>query len=248
MGDAGRSPRLPSSGGRSPPARTGRQQPAVGQVVDGRQQLLGRQVAGHAEQHEHARAGQPRDPPVSRIAQRVRDHVVLPPAAISRLMVSSSSFQEAANFSHALLLQHLDDVVVVHAERLELREHLAATRHRCRLIASPCSWAWSAVACSVASGIVFTVPGRGQFGHVHRVGEGRVLGAGRRPQRTLRPGAAGGQRLPARGRGLLLEQLVREPRVGERGLAAQRLRLWRAELVEPAVDLGVDPADEERGY
>ena len=49
----------------------GRQQPAVGQVIDSRHQLLACQVAGDSEDHERARAGDPRHPLVARIAQRV---------------------------------------------------------------------------------------------------------------------------------------------------------------------------------
>ncbi len=47
------------------------QQPPVGQVVDRRQQLLARQVAGDAEHDEHARAGYPGNAPVADITQRV---------------------------------------------------------------------------------------------------------------------------------------------------------------------------------
>ena len=51
-----------------------RQQPAVGQVVHRRQQLLAGQVAGDAEDHQGAGLGDPGQPPVPRIAQRVGDH------------------------------------------------------------------------------------------------------------------------------------------------------------------------------
>ncbi len=100
----------------------------------------------------------------------------------------------------------------------------------------------------------------GRFGHrvdrvrrdqlldVHGVAVRRVLGAGRCPQRPLQPGTTVGQRLPARRREVLLEQLVGEPRVGDSRLTPQFLRLGRADLVQPAIDLGVDPAHEERGH
>ena len=39
---------------------------------------------------------------------------------------------------------------------------------------------------------------------------------------------------------------VRQPGVGDRGLALQRLGLIGADRVEPLVDLAVDPGDEER--
>jgi hypothetical protein len=47
------------------------QQPPVGQVVDGRHQLLTREVPGHAEHDKHARPGHPGNTPIPRIAQRV---------------------------------------------------------------------------------------------------------------------------------------------------------------------------------
>ncbi len=49
----------------------GRQQPPVGQVVDGRDQLLAGQVAGDAEDHQSAGLRDPRQPAVLRVAQRV---------------------------------------------------------------------------------------------------------------------------------------------------------------------------------
>jgi hypothetical protein len=48
-----------------------RQQPPVRQVVDRRHQLLAGQVAGHAEDDQAAGPGDPRQPPVLRVAQRV---------------------------------------------------------------------------------------------------------------------------------------------------------------------------------
>ena len=53
------------------------QQPAVGQVVDRRHELLARQVAGHAEDHQPAGPRDPRQPLVARVAQRVRPAVEL---------------------------------------------------------------------------------------------------------------------------------------------------------------------------
>jgi hypothetical protein len=43
----------------------GRQQPPVGQVVDGRDQLLLGEVAGDPEHDEHARVGDPGEPAVT---------------------------------------------------------------------------------------------------------------------------------------------------------------------------------------
>ena len=61
----------PVAAGESEQDEVGRQQAAIGQVVDRRQQLLAREVAGHPEDHQRARLGYPRQPPVARIAQRV---------------------------------------------------------------------------------------------------------------------------------------------------------------------------------
>ena len=66
-----RSPGRPSRGGRTRRGEPRRQQPAVGEVVDGRHQLLAGQVAGDAEDHQPARAGDAGQPPVLRVAQRV---------------------------------------------------------------------------------------------------------------------------------------------------------------------------------
>ena len=61
----------PVAPGEADQAEAGRQQPAVGQVVDRRHQLLAGQVAGDAEEHQPAGAGDPGQPPVLRVAQRV---------------------------------------------------------------------------------------------------------------------------------------------------------------------------------
>ena len=61
-------PREPDQG------ETRRKQTPIGQVVDRRHQLLGRQIAGDAEDHQHARAGNPREPPILRFAKRVGTH------------------------------------------------------------------------------------------------------------------------------------------------------------------------------
>ena len=59
---------LPVPAGEPDQSETGGQQPAVGQVVDRRHQLLGREVAGDPEDHQHAGTGDPRESPVLRIA------------------------------------------------------------------------------------------------------------------------------------------------------------------------------------
>jgi hypothetical protein len=83
---------------------------------------------------------------------------------------------------------------------------------------------------------------------VERLGVRRVLGGRRRPQRSLDVGAPGGQRLPPGPAERLLEQPVGELPLGDGGLAPQGQRLVGADGLEPAVDLGVDAADEEGGH
>ena len=61
----------PVAAGESDQREPRRQQAPVGEVVDRRHQLLARQVAGDAEQHDPARPGDPGQPPVARVAQRV---------------------------------------------------------------------------------------------------------------------------------------------------------------------------------
>ena len=65
---------LPVAPGEPEQREVGRQQAPVGQVVDGREQLLAGQVTGDAEDDERARLGYPRQSPVPRIAQRIGDH------------------------------------------------------------------------------------------------------------------------------------------------------------------------------
>ncbi len=59
---------LPVTPGEAHQGEAGRQQAAVGQIVDGRHQLLRRQVTGDAEDHQHAGTGDPRESPILRIA------------------------------------------------------------------------------------------------------------------------------------------------------------------------------------
>ena len=108
---------------------------------------------------------------------------------------------------------------------------------------SPRSSPWSAIALDGPLRHRVHGVGRHEVDDVHGVGEGRVLGAGRSPQRPLhlRPPGRGP---PARSDDAS-RSCVGQPGVGEAGLAAQRLRLRGAELVQPVVDLGVHPADKE---
>ena len=77
----------PVAAGEADQAEARRQQPAVGQVVDRRHHLLARQVAGHAEEHHAARAGDPGQPAVLRVAQRV--------AGLGRRLMSSALVRPA---------------------------------------------------------------------------------------------------------------------------------------------------------
>ena len=88
---------------------------------------------------------------------------------------------------------------------------------------------------------------RDELGDVQGVGQGRVLDAGRGPQRPLHVGAGIQQAFRAVGRELALEQLVGQARVRDARLALERLGLVGADRAEPLVDLGVDARHEERG-
>ena len=61
----------PVAAGEAEQGEARRQQAAVGEVVDRRDQLLARQVAGDAEHDQRARARDARQPPVADVAQRV---------------------------------------------------------------------------------------------------------------------------------------------------------------------------------
>ena len=89
---------------------------------------------------------------------------------------------------------------------------------------------------------------RDQLDDVTGVVVGGVLDPGGGPQRSLlvRPGGlSAAQSLAGE---LLLVQLVRQPGVGDRRLALERLGLGGADRVQPLVDLGVHPGDEERRH
>ena len=90
--------------------------------------------------------------------------------------------------------------------------------------------------------------GDDEFGDVHGVGEGRVLRGGGGPQRPLELRPVGPQLLPAFPGEPLLEELIGKPGVRDGRLAAQRRRLRGTLLVQPGIDLGIHPADEERRH
>ena len=86
-----------------------------------------------------------------------------------------------------------------------------------------------------------------QVDHIAGVWVRRVLDRRRCPQRPLRPGAGGAQRGPARRGEHLLVVLVGETGVRDRRASAQPGRLAGPDLVQPGVDLGIDPGHEEGG-
>src|SRR5262249_43813405 len=73
---------FPVPAGEPDQGEAGRQQAPVGQVVDGRHQLLAGQVTGDPEQHQDTRAGHPGDAPGPRVAPRGRR--AHPPAPVTR--------------------------------------------------------------------------------------------------------------------------------------------------------------------
>ena len=75
VGELGEVLVLPVPPGEADQGEPRREQPAVGQVVDRGQQLLARQVTGHAEHDQHTWAGHPGYAPVPRIPQRVLLHL-----------------------------------------------------------------------------------------------------------------------------------------------------------------------------
>ncbi len=150
----------PVPAGEADQRETGRQQPAVGQVVDGRQQFLARQVAGHAEHDEHARLGDPRDAAITRIAQRVGHQDRAAPCRVELLADGlEHPVPGVGELADALVLQHGHHVVVADPELLEVREDLPSPRRRCQRSCCRRTTPWSAIARIVASGIVFTVCG-----------------------------------------------------------------------------------------
>ena len=94
-----------------------------------------------------------------------------------------------------------------------------------------------------------------QFFEVHHVAVRRILGAGARPQDTLRLRALGRERLPARRREYFLIRLVGQLAVGDGNLAENRLQLGLSRgigflldlFAEERVDERIDAADEEAG-
>ncbi len=111
---------LPVAAGEADQREARRQQPPVGQVVDGRHQLLAGQVTGDAEDDQARGPGDARQPPVRRIPERVEPgqglawvvlqdgrvvvaHCAEPPFRVNFCSdaetVSRSSFQDASNFS-----------------------------------------------------------------------------------------------------------------------------------------------------
>src|SRR3984885_3287560 len=158
---------VPVAPGESHQGEVGRQQTAVGQVVDGRNYLLAGQIAGHAESHHRARWGNSRQPLIALVPQWV-----LPlPGAIpgsgwthlsaewSCFSVSpSSSFHEASNFSTPSFSRTRNTSV----KSMPMASSLSKTSWAAEAVpvtVSPVTTPWSATASMVGSGMVFTVFG-----------------------------------------------------------------------------------------
>jgi hypothetical protein len=83
---------------------------------------------------------------------------------------------------------------------------------------------------------------------IHRVLVGRILGAGGRPEQTLRLCAGFGQMLPAPAGEKCLIAGVCDLRVGNTGLSARPLRqLFVTELAQALVGRDIDAADKDAG-
>src|SRR5258706_1449092 len=145
---------------------------------------------------------------------------------------------------HAFHLERLADVVVVDADRRELLEQLVRFLHTLRdRVASHLS--------VILEGFDRLLRHRvhgeraDQLLHVHHVAVRRVLRRGRRPEAALWIRTLRGEELPALAGERSLEMFVRELRVRDRELAAERERVLRADGFEPLVSLGVDARDEK---
>src|SRR5215469_276904 len=93
---------LPIPSGEPDQREARRQQPPIGEVIDGRKKFLSRQVAGNAEHDENARLGDPGNPAIARIAQRVGHQPTISAAAAlsprrCAWIVASSCDHESAN-------------------------------------------------------------------------------------------------------------------------------------------------------
>ena len=160
---------------------------------------------------------------------------------------SPSSRQLASNMARPLSSRLRRHVVVVDADLGQRAEHLlrvgVVAAHRVR--GDP-----AVVGDRAQGGLGHGVDHarRDQVGHVAGVGVGRVLDRRRGPQRPLRAGPRGRQRGPPRRGDHRLVALVGQPGVRDRGPPAQARPPRGADLVQPRVDLGVHPGDEERGH
>ena len=96
---------IPVAAGEAHQREVGRQQAAVGQVVDGRHHFFMGQVAGDAEEHQRTRAGDPGQPLILLVPQWItplsagnaRAHLSAEPSCFC--VSSSSSVQDSTNFS-----------------------------------------------------------------------------------------------------------------------------------------------------
>ena len=147
----------------------------------------------------------------------------------------------------ALVLEHLDDVVVVDADLGEVVHHLLGLGVlRGDLVALDLAVVGEGLHGLLRHGVDGV--GDGEVGEVHRVAVVGVLDAGGGPQRALRVGAVGLERREALAGELLLVGLVGEPGVGDARQAHQVAGLRVTGGLEALVDLGVHAGDEERRH
>ena len=147
-----------------------------------------------------------------------------------------------------LPLQHADDVVVVDAEPGKSLE--VGTRRGDVVVGEGLRARIAVVLVGVDGLERHGVDGarRHQFLHVEQVVVGGVLGRGRCPQRLLPAGALGSQGLESPVAETLQIEPVGGSCIGDGGLAEERTGLFRVDGLQPLVDLGVEPGDEERGH
>ena len=189
----------PVAAGEADEREARREQAAVGQVVDRRHQLLARQVARHPEDDHAARPGDPREPAVPGVAQRVggthgqavrsrpRRAGRRPAPARGRYAASRAARPTTRRTCRrprprAPATTSCMSMPTAASARRSCAGGAVAGRHR---VAGDLPW--SATASRVFSGIVLTVSGATSSVDVQGVGVGRVLDPGRRPQRALDP-------------------------------------------------------------
>ena len=162
-------------------------------------------------------------------------------ASSAAVTVSSSSFQETMNlstpsFSSSAVTSSYEMPTAAEGVELGLRRGVLA--------GDPVALDHAVVERGLEGLLGHRVDGvrHRELGDVERVGQVRVLDAGRGPQRALLVRAGGEQRLGALGGERLLEDLVGELRVGDAGLALERERL-RVPIASRRLSISVSTRD-----